>query len=116
MLLQAAKINIPSLNAFNDSILPKVYSELQEAIALKLRLANTICLILDIWSSSQMIDFIGVAVNMTDKNFNRECCVIGLDRMEGSHNAENIKLAVEKIINQYEFDKKKIKGIFFFLN
>jgi hypothetical protein len=29
----------------------------------------------------------------------------------GPHNAENIKIAVEKIINQYTFDKSKIKGV-----
>lgn len=31
--------------------------------------------------------------------------------MSGIHNAENTKLAIEEIINSYEFEKKNIKSV-----
>jgi hypothetical protein len=42
--------------------------------------------------------------------------IIFLDMVEliGGHCAENIQSAVEKIVNQYSFDKSKIKGLFLF--
>jgi hypothetical protein len=60
---------------------------------------------------SQMSDFIGLSASITDKNFNKKLLFLGLDRMPGPHNAEDIKIAVDKIINQYTFDKSKIKGV-----
>ncbi|RNA01831.1 hypothetical protein BpHYR1_018372, partial [Brachionus plicatilis] len=41
----------------------------------------------------------------------REFMIIGIIRMPGTHNAENIKLALESMINKYKFDKKKLNGI-----
>ena len=41
----------------------------------------------------------------------KETIVIGMMRMPGnSHNAENIKIAVETMVNKYDFDKSKIYG------
>ncbi len=110
MLLETAQIKMPALNSFNDSILPMVYDQLIKHINFKLREAYGICLIVDIWSSSQMVDLLGLAATIMYKNFEFECLVIGLDRMIGSHNAENIKIAIVKIINRFDFDKKKIIG------
>ena len=45
-------------------------------------------------------------------NFERKCLTIGMKRMPGSHNAENVKAVIENIINEFEFDKSKIKGKF----
>jgi hypothetical protein len=104
MLLESAQIKMPS-------ILPKVYDQLIKHINFKLKEARGICLIVDIWSSSQMVDFIGLAATIMYKNFVFEWLIIGLDRMIGSHNAENIKIAIEKIINRFDFDKKKIIGM-----
>ena len=57
-----------------------------------------------------MLDFMGVAVNLIYDNFERETIVIGLDLMPGIHNAENIKIALENIVNCIKFDKVVISG------
>ena len=53
-------------------------------------------------------------------NYKKELMVIGIMRMGIAHNAENIKLRIEDMINYYQtFDKKKIhcnKHIILFLN
>ena len=57
-----------------------------------------------------MTDFIGLAANCSYSNLEKECFVFGMTRMRGSHNAENIKFAIEEIINNFEFNKLKING------
>jgi hypothetical protein len=36
-----------------------------------------------------------------------------MERMPGRHTAENIKEAIEMIVNRYDFNKKRIRGIVF---
>jgi hypothetical protein len=46
------------------------------------------------------IDFIGLVAALMDKNFNRNIFVVDVLRMPGnSHNAENIKEAIETMVN-----------------
>ena len=69
-------------------------------------------LISDIWSNRQMLDFMGVAATIMTESGEREIMTIGMARMPGSHCAENIKLAIEDIVNRFDFDKRKLIGIF----
>lgn len=58
----------------------------------------------------------GVAASIVNSSLDRETLVIGMDLMSGTHNAENIKAAIEVIVNRFKFDKRKIKGIIFKFN
>ena len=95
---------------FSEVILKAVFTKVQAEIEILLQNAESVCLISDIWSSKQMLDFMGVAVNLIYDNFERETIVIGLDLMPGIHNAENIKIALENIVNCIKFDKVVISG------
>lgn len=58
------------------------------------------------------VDFIAVASCCIYQSFERE--IFALDMMEmpeGGHNAENIQIATEKMVNRFDFDKSKIQGI-----
>ncbi len=57
-----------------------------------------------------MLDFMGIAANIINDEFERETIVIGMTLMPGNHCSESIKLAIESIINQYSFDKSKLSG------
>jgi hypothetical protein len=58
-----------------------------------------------------MVDFIAVAVNITNEDFEKETFVIGMKVFGGRHTAERIKHKIEEIVNEYQnFLKKKIKG------
>jgi hypothetical protein len=82
-----------------------LYSILQD----KLKQAESICLIVDIWTNNVNSDFIGLAAVVTDPKLNRELHVINMMRMPGPHSAEVIKTAIEQMVNRYDFDKSKIK-------
>ena len=84
-----------------------------EKIEKKLENAAYISLIPDIWTSKRMLDFCATAVSKMSETFQREILVVGMGKMPGNHYAENIKAIMETLINRYEFDKSKIKGLFF---
>ncbi len=62
-----------------------------------------------------MLDFMGIAVNIIDKYFVKHTMVIGLEIMPGRLNAENIKKAIEDIVNSYDFNKQIVSGIIQFI-
>ena len=77
------------------------------------KLDTCLCLTLkvDIWTNVKMHDFLGLAgVIINDKGL-KESFVIGMTRMQGKHNAENVKFAIESIINPFSFDKAKITAV-----
>ena len=106
-----AKIKTPDYRTFVNGLLPKVMQEIHEKILSKLNQATSISLITDIWTNKQLKDFIAVVASIINSKFQKELVVIGFSRMPGKHNAENVKKAVEVIVNKYEFDKNKISSI-----
>jgi len=75
-------------------------------------------LIADIWSSITLADYMGVSAKLTYGLRNSETVVVGFMRMirndRGSinHSAEMVKETIELILNNYNFDKKKIIGMY----
>jgi len=104
-------VKLPNRKSFTNELIPSLVKNLKVKIELKLQEGFSITLIVDIWSSHQMADFIGLCACIIDKYFNKKLLVLGFTRMPGPHTAENIKIAIESIVNQYNFDKSKIKGI-----
>ncbi len=68
----------------------------------KLHNAEDVCLMSDIWTAKQNSDFIGLVTAVMNENFTREVFVANMLRMPGNtHNAENIKQALEIMVMQY---------------
>ena len=87
-----------------------VVEKIKKTITNCLRKAETITLIGDIWDSRQLADFFALCCQVTFADFSKKLIVLGLQRMSGPHNAENIILVSEEILNQYDFDKSKVDG------
>ena len=109
-VLKSGGIDIPDQKTFKSTILNDTVKKVKEVINDKLNKCSNAILIADIWSNPQMTDFIGIAAVITNENLEKECFVIGLDRMPGPHTAGNIKIAVEKVVNEYDWDNTKILG------
>ena len=110
-LLSDYKREIPCSKTFSTKILDNVYEMLLIEINKILNEAFSVCLISDIWTSKQMLDFMGVAANIINSNFEKETIVIGLQLMPGCHNAEHIKEAIQLIVNKYTFNKVILSGM-----
>ena len=80
----------------------------------KLHNAEDICLMSDIWTAKQYLDFIGLVTAVMNENFTREVFVADMMRMPGNtHNAENIKKVIEMMVKDVAF--LKITKIFVFI-
>ena len=112
-LMRDFKRPIPCSDTFSDVILKSVFEKVKQELGQIMEASISICLISDIWTNKQMLDFMGLAANIINSNFERETIVIGMILMPGNHCAENIKLAIESIVNDYSFDKSKLSGILF---
>ena len=110
-ILNQADIKVPDKRTFKTKTLKEAYDKVKEKIEDKLYEAEIICIIFDIWSNNAK-DYMGCSAAIGSKMLEKECFVIGIDRMSGGHTAENVKATLEKIINRYSFDKTKIKGNF----
>ena len=92
-------IKIPATKSFATTLLPNIIKKLQIALGDKLKIGKYVILIVDIWTTPQMADFLGLGACIINSNFEKEFYVIGITRMPGAHNSENIQIAIESIIN-----------------
>lgn len=107
------KANIPSVSSktVKYKILPEIIRKVKTSLNDKLNKATNIVLIVDLWSNKQMTGFCGLAAMVTYENFEKECFVIGLKRVHGRHDAENLKSLIESIVDEYGFDKAKLMEV-----
>ena len=89
--------NNPSVKTFRQVYPPSVLTMLKKEIEAKLDTCLCLTLIVVIWTNVKMHDFLGLAgVIINDKGL-KESFVIGMTRMQGKHNAENVKFAIENL-------------------
>ena len=43
--------------------------------------------------------------------FDKEIIILGISEIVGGHCVENVQLVIEEIVNEYKFNKSKIKGM-----
>ncbi len=104
-------LKLPGVFSFRNTVLPSLMNSLYTLLGARLNEAESICLIVDIWTNNVNSDFIGLAAVITDPKLSRELHVIDMMRMPGPHSAEVIKFSIEHMVNKYDFDKSKIKGL-----
>ena len=97
--------------SFKKVILPNMMVFIKTVITNKLVDAKFITLITDIWTNASMIDYLALGASIINTSFIKEILIIGMVKMPGSHNAENIKKAIEIIINKLNFNKAKITAV-----
>ncbi|CAF0959807.1 unnamed protein product [Brachionus calyciflorus] len=51
----------------------------------------------------------GLGAQLTGFLLDKEVLILGMIELIGGHSAENIRQAIEAIVNEYDFDKSKIK-------
>lgn len=73
--------------------------------------AFSITLIPDGWKQpNNNTEFLGLAGIMMTESFDKEFVLFGFEEMDHGHTAERVKETIELIINDYSYDKQKIRG------
>lgn len=123
------ELTLASTRTFKHDFLPQIMKKLKSAIEEKLNEAIYITLIPDGWTSLNRTEFLGktfifvivkasslkiynlgLGAQLADMFFETEKVTLGFEEIIGGHTSENIKKAIQNIINMYKFDKSKIKG------
>ena len=102
-------IKMPTYNFFRNIILPNILQKVFSLIENKLNESVSINLMTDIWTNKRNQDFIALVASVS-LHYSREIFVIGMMPMNGNHNANNIKICIEKMLNRYKFNRSKING------
>ena len=55
--------------------------------------------------------FIGLDAQLINSCFEKELLILGMAELTEGHSAERIKESIENIVNKYDFDKSKVKGL-----
>lgn len=110
------KVFLPDLKVFSVwtfryKILPAVILKLKESIQSKLQLADCVTLVTDGWTGQfSNIEYMALCAQTINNSWEIELIVVGMVEMVNGHSAEEVKIAIEKMVNEYEFDKSKIQG------
>lgn len=104
---------IDSISTFRYRILPIVVEKMNREINNRLTQARYITLVVDCWTSQlPAVEYLGLAAQCINSRFEKRMIIVGMQEIIGGHSAENIKIAIENIVNKFTFNKTKIKGIF----
>ena len=103
------KLKIPDPRTFRTKLIPEAMNLLSKEIEKKLDKAESITLIVDMWTTRMMTDYIALGASIIFDNFQQELLIIGMMRMKQPHTAEYIKICVEEMVNKYKFNKSKIR-------
>ena len=106
-----ANIQMPGVNSFTETILPDLVKQVKLLIINKLIRSTTVILVASSWPADNACFCMGLTAVICDQSLEKDCHVIGIRRIEGAHSAENIQSAIGSIVNEYAFDKSKIKGV-----
>ena len=101
---------VPDYKTFRYTLLPNSIIKLKQYIEIKLKGAAYVTIIPDIWEKDKE-HFLGLAAILTYNSFERLFVVLGIQNILGN-SSEDIKKTTESIINEYQFEYSKIKGIF----
>jgi hypothetical protein len=104
-------LKVFSVWTFRYKILPAIMLKLKEAIESKLKASDSIILVTDGWTGQfSNIEYFALCAQTINSSWDTELLVIGMIELLDGHSAEEIKKAIEKMINEYNFDKSKITG------
>ncbi len=103
-------LNIPSYYSFRSKLLHDVLDKLYFAIENKLKEAVSVSLILDLWTNNFNTDFMPCAAMLSFKTIEKESLVLGMTPMPCRHTSANINKALLKLLQIYNFNRKKIYG------
>jgi hypothetical protein len=108
------KLKITGYFYFRNKVLPEILKLLKTELAERLKIADSITLIPDIWDYKRE-HFLGLAAALINRTFERQYIVLGIESIDG-YSSESINKYINKILAQYDFNKANINGMSFIIN
>lgn len=106
---------MPCPQRLRNSLIPAFYEERKAKLMTKLTECTALTIILDIWSSKNMLGFIGFSCQGVSSNFDPFNSFLTLTQMKGSHTAQAIVAEYEHVIEKWNLPVSKVNVLFEFL-
>ncbi|XP_017494507.1 PREDICTED: zinc finger BED domain-containing protein 4-like, partial [Rhagoletis zephyria] len=90
MVSQCGGYKLPAKKTLSQSLIPKVYNDLESEIKSQLQDTFAVCLTTDGWTSSTNISYIAVTAHFIDKNTTLCSALLCCRELDCSHTGENL--------------------------
>lgn len=103
------KFKLPNRRALSTEI-SKLYGELKDRIMDDLKDVKKFCVILDIWTKKGLSEsYLAVLIKyFKPETREKKTALIALQKMEGSHTAENIMMILQSTLNDWNISEEQI--------
>lgn len=96
---------LPTRKPLSESLLPKLYNKVHEAVEKQIQKAAAICITTDAWTSSVNDGYIAITAHFIDTEMHKLCTVmIGCIEYEERHTSINIKSFLEATFLQWNIN------------
>ena len=79
----------------------RLFKEVRHRLQLHISEGARINLTLDAWTASNKIPFLAITAHWMNTDFELVSTLIGFERLQGSHTAENMTIAIMKVLRMY---------------
>lgn len=105
-------IKVYSVWTFRYKLIPAVMKKLKSSITQKLNMAEFITLVTDGWTGQfSNMEYWAVCAQTVNSSWQTELITIGMVETPRGHSAEELQIAIQNIVNEFNFDLKIIDNI-----
>ena len=105
MEIADSKYQMPSRKHLSSKLLHEKSTEVRNNIIHQLKMTESVCLTIDIWSSRQMRGYIGMTAHFI-LEWNLQSILVCCKRFKGKHTSENIRNAYEEALACFDIAHK----------
>jgi hypothetical protein len=98
--------SLPSRKTLSESLLPKIFNEVQVKVKQKIEKTPAVCLTTDGWTSINNESFISITMHYIDENFELSSHLLECLKWNESHTAQNLKQLLLNKIEEWNLSNK----------
>lgn len=99
---------LPGVERMRNQLIPEAEQMTKLAVLKIINKATSFTIILDIWSSRNMMGFIGFTIIVVTRDFERHTLFLCVRQMHGKHTADNILAEFEAVIQEWGISRSKV--------
>ena len=97
---------LPSRKHLSKTLLRNKYDRPKAVVIEHLTTVTTLSLTIDLWSNRQMRSYLGITAHYITGNWKLEHIVLGCNRVQGRHTAENIQFWYDEVVSDFGISEK----------
>lgn len=99
---------LPGVEKMRNKLIPSLVSVTKQEVLKIILACLSFTIMLDIWSSKNMMGYIGFVCNCVNSDFERFTIFLCLKKMTNRHTAENILAEYEQVLLDWNIPRSKV--------